>query len=69
VATAHSPRFPDAVVHSHGAVVWVYYLPAIVVVLMRENEGLLPNSLERIVSRWPAWLRGWLTKPADGGLR
>ena len=34
------------------------YLPALVIVLRRPNEGRLPAWLERRVARAPAWLRG-----------
>jgi len=39
-------------------IVWGYYLPALVVVLRRPNEGPAPSWVERHAARWPAWLRG-----------
>jgi hypothetical protein len=34
------------------------YLPAIVIVMMRRNEGPAPVWIERVLVRLPAWLRG-----------
>ncbi|MEO6526218.1 MAG: hypothetical protein ABIP93_06310 [Gemmatimonadaceae bacterium] len=34
------------------------YLPALWIVLRRPNEGPVPAWLERLVSSWPAWMRG-----------
>jgi hypothetical protein len=34
------------------------YLPALIMVLRRENQGRAPAFVERIVARWPAWIRG-----------
>jgi hypothetical protein len=34
------------------------YLPALVLVLRRPNEGAVPGWVERRVSRWPRWVRG-----------
>jgi hypothetical protein len=42
-------------------IVWAYYLPALVVVLRRPNEGDAPAWVERAISYWPAWLRGQRT--------
>lgn len=35
-----------------------YYLPCVVMVLRRPNEGALPAWIERRTLHWPAWLRG-----------
>jgi hypothetical protein len=40
------------------AIVVAMYLPALVMVLRRPNEGLLPAWLERFSQRFPASLRG-----------
>jgi hypothetical protein len=34
------------------------YLPALYIVLRRPNVGPMPGWVERIVSKWPVWLRG-----------
>ena len=34
------------------------YVPVLVVVLQRPNEGLIPRWTERLTARWRAWLRG-----------
>jgi hypothetical protein len=39
-------------------IVLAYYLPVLAVVLARPNVGLAPAWLNRVVTKWPAWLRG-----------
>jgi hypothetical protein len=34
------------------------YLPSLLIVLRRRNEGALPTWLERASASWPRWLRG-----------
>jgi hypothetical protein len=34
------------------------YLPVLVAILMRPNEGAVPAWVERFARPWPAWLRG-----------
>lgn len=34
------------------------YLPALIMLMRRKNEGRVPAFVERVVSRWPAWIRG-----------
>lgn len=34
------------------------YLPCLVAVLRRPNEGGAPAAFERAIARWPVWLRG-----------
>jgi hypothetical protein len=34
------------------------YIPCVVMVLLRPNEGRMPVWVDRVVARWPAWLRG-----------
>jgi len=41
-----------------AAFVLAMYLPALVMVLRRPNEGELPAVIDRIASRFPSWLRG-----------
>jgi hypothetical protein len=43
--------------------VWFMYVPAIWLVLARPNEGALPGWLERLTTRWPAWVRGRAPAP------
>jgi hypothetical protein len=40
------------------AVTWAMYLPAMLMVVRRPNEGVVPAWLERHVARLPFWLRG-----------
>jgi hypothetical protein len=35
-----------------------YYLPALVVVLARQNTGRVPGWVDRMTARWPSWCRG-----------
>ena len=39
-------------------ILFCYYLPCLVVVLMRPNEGNIPRWLERVAIHLPAWFRG-----------
>jgi hypothetical protein len=34
------------------------YLPALVIVLRRPNEGTAPRWLERWIADWPQWIHG-----------
>lgn len=53
---------PDAAlqdpVHHAPWLLMSVYLPALVVILRRPNEGRIPARLERAISRWPMFLRG-----------
>ena len=40
------------------AMVWLAYVPALVMVLSRQNIGPAPDWLERIVARAPGWIQG-----------
>ena len=40
------------------AIVACMYVPATIMVLLRPNEGAIPEWLERRIARWPLWLRG-----------
>jgi len=42
--------------------VWGCYIPALVLILTRRNEGSVPQFVERAAAGLPAWLRG--TQPA-----
>ena len=45
--------------HNNGIAVFVcVYIPALVLILRRPNEGRLPEFLERIAGVLPRWLRG-----------
>jgi hypothetical protein len=46
---------------------WGLYVPALLLVLRRRNEGTLPPWLERRITSWPAWLRGVAPAPAGSG--
>ena len=34
------------------------YIPVLVAVLLRPNQGAVPLAIERFVRRWPQWIRG-----------
>jgi hypothetical protein len=56
----HMP-FPDfyaTVIAYTKTITVLMYLPAAAMVLARPNVGTIPPSLERLVARWPARLRG-----------
>jgi len=38
--------------------VWGCYIPVVVLILTRPNEGRVPATVERIAARLPRWLRG-----------
>ena len=40
------------------AMVWLAYMPALLMVLRRPNRGFAPQWLERIAKRTPAWIGG-----------
>jgi len=42
------------------ATVFLYsmFLPCLIMVLLRPNEGEIPQWLEQTIRRWPSWLRG-----------
>jgi hypothetical protein len=53
--------FPDLAqyaVASGRISIFLLYLPCVVMVLRRPNEGLVPDWLERRIAAWPLWLRG-----------
>jgi hypothetical protein len=39
-------------------ILWGLYVPAMLLVLGRRNEGAIPNWLEQRIASWPLWLRG-----------
>lgn len=39
-------------------VLWTVLIPTLVFVLRLPNQGRVPAHVERLVSRWPGWLRG-----------
>jgi hypothetical protein len=50
--------FADAVNSAGRLMVAFLYLPALIMVLRRPNEGQLPAWIERLTVGLPAWLRG-----------
>ena len=51
-------EFTNAVEHNAPILLLTVYLPALVLVLRRANQGPAPEWAERLLSRAPAWLRG-----------
>jgi hypothetical protein len=43
---------------NRSPVVWLLYVPALVIVLRRPNEGAAPAWVDRAASCPPLWLRG-----------
>jgi hypothetical protein len=41
------------------AMLWLIYIPTVLLVLRRPNEGHVPPELEWVAARLPAWLRGF----------
>jgi hypothetical protein len=39
-------------------ILWGLYVPALLLVLRRRNEGPVPFWLERRIASWPSWIRG-----------
>lgn len=39
-------------------ILWGLYVPALLLVLRRRNEGAIPSWLERRIASWPVWIRG-----------
>jgi hypothetical protein len=54
----HANDTPTLIARQGDVQLWTMLVPALVLVLRRPNEGDVPGWLERIVARWPAWLRG-----------
>jgi len=48
----------QSVVNSGKYVVLFLYLPSLALLLRRPNEGVVPQWVERIAAKAPAWLRG-----------
>lgn len=61
------PYLPDRVAFSGRMAVALCYLPCVVMVLQRPNEGFLPPVLERVVGRAAAWRIRNLPAGAPGG--
>lgn len=50
---------PEDLIGMYGTIVlWSVLVPALYCVLRLPHEGRVPDFVERVVSRWPAWLRG-----------
>jgi hypothetical protein len=54
----HAPTLGEGISSYGTAFVWFMYLPCVLMVLRRPNEGTVPKWLERRTEGWPAWLRG-----------
>ena len=53
-ATSPGPAIADSSVWSVASI----YVPALIILLRRPNEGLVPAWLERLLAPLPGWLRG-----------
>jgi hypothetical protein len=50
---------PEDLIGMYGTIVlWSVLVPALLFVLRLPHEGRIPAFVERLVARWPAWLRG-----------
>jgi hypothetical protein len=61
VELVHTPSLPDPAARSLALspfVLWGIYLPCLVMLLKRPNEGPVPPWLERLLEHLPTWLRG-----------
>jgi hypothetical protein len=60
LAVAAHPPNGDLVVTKVWApyVLWGLYVPALLLVLRRRNQGSAPQWLERRIATWPAWIKG-----------
>jgi hypothetical protein len=65
---AEAPGFAEATQVFGSTVLVSIWLPALVMLLRRPNEGPLPARLERRLERWPAWLRGRSAPPPAPGM-
>lgn len=59
--SANTGVFVAAIAHNAVVLMLALYLPALVMVLRRPNEGTAPEWLERLLARAPGWLRGSAT--------
>jgi len=58
---------PDMATMFHATAplaVWFIYVPALVLILLRSNDGSMPGWVERLTSSWPRWLRGGAAVPS-----
>jgi hypothetical protein len=46
--------------------IWGCYIPPLVLLLTRRNEGTVPRVVERFASKLPAWLRGSESAAVEG---
>jgi hypothetical protein len=50
---------PEEMFAMYGTIVlWTVLIPTVLFVLRLPNQGPVPGFVDRIVSRWPAWIRG-----------
>jgi hypothetical protein len=64
---AHFESFAAYTDRSSLLMLGFVYLPALVVILRRPNEGAIPSWAERLTARWPLWLRGVPDRLLDRG--
>ena len=58
VDTAALPDLPSRVDAAGRVITVALYLPALLMVLRRPNEGVMPTWLEARLAAVPSWLRG-----------
>ena len=63
--TATYPVFQDVADETARVSIVLVYLPALIMLLRRPNEGTLPPRVERLARRLPRFLRGHGAAPAD----
>ena len=50
---------PEEMFAMYGTIVlWTVLIPTLLFVLRLPNHGPVPGSVDRLVARWPAWIRG-----------
>ena len=54
----HAPTEAEYIWRYGDITLWLVYVPALVMILRRANEGAVPVWAERLTSRLPGWLRG-----------
>jgi hypothetical protein len=58
ISTSFGPHAAETLQRIGQASLWAIYLPCVLMVLRRPNEGTVPAWLEKRIAVWPAWLRG-----------
>jgi len=57
-STPFDPHAAETLQRIGQASLWAIYLPCVVIVLRRPNEGTAPAWVDARLAHWPAWLRG-----------